>query len=220
MNKNTKLVIFGSSGHAGDVADIAFDNGYREIIFLTLDKEIKTFCGFPVMIDTFQIVSRLQKDNCSFAIGVGDPKVRELIFNKYSSLNYPNLVHSTSTYGNLQNDDILQCRGVIISAGSRITNNVLIGDFCFLGVNSVVGHDCILDEFVSVMPSVCISGNVHLRKGSYVGCNASIRQGTIDKKLIIGRGTTVGMGAVVLDSIPDNHIATGVPSKSTLLALD
>ena len=204
-----KIVIFGSSGHGSDVADVAVDNGYTDIIFLTKDTNINNFCGFPVKLDTSEIVQKLAEEGYDFAIGVGANSIRKSISIKYPNINYPTLIHSSATAGNCLPPDCNSTRGTIIAAGNRITNNVTIGDFCFLGVNSVIGHDCIIDDYVSLMPGACISGNVHIFEGAYIGCNAAIKQGLPNEKLSIGQNSTIGMGATILHSVKDNLTVVG-----------
>ena len=209
-----KIAIIGDSGHAGDVADIAIDNGYQEIIFLGRENKKENFCGFRVMKDDMEVVGCLAGKGFQFAIGIGDSNVRNAIYERYPNLSYPTIIHSKASLGNIQKNSWRHNKGIIIAAGARITNNVSIGSFGFIGVNAVVGHDCVLDDFVSLMPSSVISGNVHIKNGSYIGCNASIRQGISECMLSVGPNAIVGMGAVVLDDVPENSQAVGVPAVS------
>lgn len=207
-----KIAIFGSSGHGSDVADIAIDNGYTDIIFLTKDIDINEYCGFPVLLDAVENIKNLISEQYCFAIGVGAPNIRKLIAERYSDLTYPTLIHSTASIGNCLSPNLENTRGTILAAGSRITNNVTIGDFCFMGVNTVIGHDCIVENYVSLMPGAAVSGNVHICNAAYIGCNASIKHGTPDQKIILGQNSIVGMGAVVLNDVPEDHNAIGVPA--------
>jgi len=209
-----KIIIIGTSGQAGDIADIAIDNGYDNIIFLGEKDMSEGFCGFPVLVDTSETIEKFYNENAHFVIGIGDPKIRENIATKYPNLIYPTLIHSAATIGNFTSVDVGGCKGTMISAGCRITNNVRIGDHCFMGVNSVLGHDCIAEEYVSIMPGSVISGNVYLRKGAYIGTNAAVRQGNNSVKLSIGKYATIGMGAMVIKDVPDNCIALGVPATN------
>lgn len=211
-----KIAIFGASGHGGDVADIAIDNGYNDIIFLDKNEKVGKFCSFEVIEDNPSNVKSMATKGFNFAIGIGEPKIRKIIYNKYPTLVYPTIIHSAASIGNLKIDGIKNTQGTVISAGSRITNNTTIGNFCFLGVNSVIGHDCDIQDFVSLMPCAVVSGNVTIKVGAYVGCNASIRQGNNKRKLSVGEYSTIGMGAVVLNDVPDNNLAIGVPAINSL----
>ena len=70
-----------------------------------------------------------------------------------------------------------------------------------------MGHDVKLASFVTVYPSVNISGNVTVEEVCELGTGTQILQG---KR--IGRGTTVGAGAVVIEDLPGECVAVGVPA--------
>jgi serine acetyltransferase len=73
---------------------------------------------------------------------------------------------------------------------------------------SNVGHDNLLEDFVTVSPGSNLSGNVTLKEGSFIGTGASIIEGKT-----VGAWARVGAGAAVVEDIPDNTTAVGVPAK-------
>ena len=79
-----KLIIIGASGHGKVVADIAALNGYKDIVFLDNDPEIKACAGYPVLgPDT--MTSELDGD---VFIAVGNAKI--IFYNideKYNLIN-------------------------------------------------------------------------------------------------------------------------------------
>ena len=99
-------------------------------------------------------------------------------------------------------------KGCIICGGTIITCNIVIGSFVTLNLMCTIGHDTIIDDFSSFMPSVNISGEVHIQEKVYVGTGAKIIN-----QLTIGTGTIVGAGAVVSKSLPDYCTAVGIPAK-------
>ncbi len=215
-----KLAIFGSSGHACDVADIAIDVGYLNIVFLNDSEKSAQVGGIQVLNERPETLQGLVQDGFQFAIGIGRPDIRQKVYLQNPKLDYPNLIHTTVTFGKGSLKDITSKIGIVCAAGSRISNSVSLGDFCFFGMNSIVGHDGFIEAFSSIMPGVALSGNVHIEKGVYIGCNASIRQGSPTKKLIVGSESVVGMGAVVLDDVPSNHTAIGVPARLAKISLE
>lgn len=208
-----KIAIFGSSGHGRDIADICIDCDYEEILFLTTDQGFNKIGKYDVFIDTEQKVFELKNNGYHFAIGIGSPDIKMKIIKKYPDLEYPNLIHSSVTFGNLQISRLDQTNGNIFAAGCRLTNNILMGNHAFFGVNSVIGHDCILKDFITIMPTAVVSANVLIEEAVYIGAAASIIQGGNDIKLKIGEGATIGMGAVVLKDILPHNTVVGVPAK-------
>ena len=91
---------------------------------------------------------------------------------------------------------------------SVVNKNTIIGSNCFLNVNSVIDHECIIEDGVHVMGSAYIAGRVKIKKYSSIGANA-----TILPDLLIGKNCIVGAGAVVTKNIPDNTVVVGNPAK-------
>ncbi|PCI48060.1 MAG: sugar O-acyltransferase [Alphaproteobacteria bacterium] len=208
-----KIAIFGASGLGREVADICADTGYTDIVFLVKDQTEECLWQNKVFEDTPEIVKRLRQEGYKFAVGIGDPTIRRIIVEKYPDLDYPNLTHTSATFGQFQRGSLESSRGVIIAAGCRITNNIDFGDFILLNLNVTVGHDTIIGDFVSAMPSANISGNVDVKSGVYIGTGSAIIHGGNDVKLIIGEGSVVGAGAVVTKDVPSGVTVVGIPAK-------
>lgn len=208
-----KLAIFGTSGFSKEVLDIAMDQNYKEIVFLTHDENIKgEVLGFPIQNENN--ITTLADNGYVFAIAAGSGDIREKIYKKYPDLIYPNLIHSSVTFGYQMEIIFTQAKGLIFAAGVRITTACTFGDFIVLNLNATIGHDSRLDDFVSVMPGANISGNVHLCYGSYVGTGATVLQGKDEiSKLKIGNKAIVGAGSVVVKAVVENTVVVGAPAK-------
>ncbi|NJD02854.1 MAG: sugar O-acyltransferase [Ruminiclostridium sp.] len=206
-----KIAIFGASGFSREVCDIAFISGYEEIVFI--DKaENESIGDFPVVAE--KEVCSLAQVGYKFVIGIGSTGIRKEIRDRYPDLNYVNLIHPTATFGYGQIKEVERRTGNIICAGARLTNNIQMGIFGVYYLNCTVTHDCVIEDFVTICPGANISGNVKLSMGSYIGANACILQGkSIFEKMIIGRNSTIGAGAVVTKNVPDNIIVRGIPAK-------
>ncbi|MFZ7791698.1 sugar O-acyltransferase [Acinetobacter lwoffii] len=208
-----KLAIFGTSGFSKEVLDIAYDQGYEEFVFLTNDVlSENNILGFPIQNESS--IPELCKTGYKFAIAVGSGVIREKIFKTYPDLQYPNLIHSSVTYGYGMKEEFANSKGLIIAAGVRVTTCCEFGNFIVLNLNVTVGHDSVLEDFVSIMPGANISGNVHLACKSYVGTGATILQGKDESnRMLIGTKSVVGAGSVVVKPVAEGVVVVGAPAK-------
>jgi sugar O-acyltransferase (sialic acid O-acetyltransferase NeuD family) len=205
------LGIFGTSGFAREVADIAADLGYRPI-FVARDREERDAWTFP---DDVILEDDLDSHTgMGLAIGVGDNAIRQRIAQRYlEGRSFPTLVHSSATFGRGQRAAVDSRRGVIVCAGARFTNNIAVGDFSIFNLNATIGHDVVIEEYVNVAPLACISGNVHLGARAWIGTGAAVNQGTENAKLRVGPDVVVGSGAVVVKDCEDGGVYVGVPAR-------
>ena len=127
---------------------------------------------------------------------------------KLSNYKYFNLKHSSAIL--MKNSEV---KDGYIYPFSIISYNTTIGKLFHLNYYSALGHDCIIDDFVSFGPNVICCGNVKIKNNVFIGGGSIIRPGKKDDKLIIGNNVTVAMGPVVFNSIPDNCIVMGNPAK-------
>lgn len=206
-----QLGIFGVSGFAREVGDIAHALGY-EPVYIARDQADIDAWHFPEQIILEQDVQRLDADD--FAIGIGDNSIRQKVSERYSShCNFINVIHPSATFGRLQLATINSRKGVIVCAGARLTNNIEVGNFNIFNLNATVGHDVILEDFINIAPGANISGNVHIEKGCWIGSGAVVNQGDSAMKLTIGKNTIIGSGSVVVKSCEHNAVYVGIPAK-------
>ncbi len=99
------------------------------------------------------------------------------------------------------------CHHAVITANARIGR----GFHCNLG--AYVAHDCMIGDFVTFAPGVKCNGNVEIGDYAYIGAGAVLRQGHPGRPLRIGRGATVGMGAIVVADVPDGATVAGNPAR-------
>ncbi len=209
----SKLAIFGTSGFSKEVLDIAIDQYYKEIVFLTHDENIKgEVLGFPIQHE--KDINMLADNGYVFVIAAGSGDIREKIYKKHPNLVYPNLIHSSVTFGYQMENVFAEAKGLIFAAGVRVTTACSFGNFVVLNLNVTIGHDSYVDDFVSVMPGANVSGNVHLSHGSYIGTGATVLQGkSEDSKMLIGCKAVVGAGSVVVKPVVENTVVVGAPAK-------
>lgn len=98
--------------------------------------------------------------------------------------------------------------GSIICAGNIITVDICIGKHNIINLDCTIGHDAVLEDFVTLYPSVNVSGQVTIGQCAEIGTGANIIQG---KR--IGDRTVIGAGAVVINDIGDDCTAVGSPAR-------
>jgi sugar O-acyltransferase (sialic acid O-acetyltransferase NeuD family) len=141
-------------------------------------------------------------------LGIGVPQIKKNLIERLAvnkNLFFPNIIDPVAIIGN---DNISLGRGNVICAGVIATCDIVMHNFVTINLNCTVGHDTVLHDFSSFMPSVNISGEVIVEEGVYVGTGAKIIN-----QITIGSSTIIGAGAVVSKSLPANCTAVGIPAK-------
>lgn len=138
-------------------------------------------------------------------VAIGDPIARREIVKSlpvdtvYATIIHPNVVMSKW---------VEIGEGSIITAGTILTCNIKIGRHVHLNLHTTVGHDCIIGDFVTTAPATNISGKCTIGECSYLGTNASLRQG-----ITISDNVTIGMGAVVVKDVTVEGTYVGNPLR-------
>ena len=205
------ITIFGAGGFGREVKTIIDAINKSELTY--------NFVGFyddgiqkGTIVNGYPVLGGIQELNevtseLSLIISIGDPRIKKNILNKIenSFIKFPTIIHPNAS---VSSDDVQIGKGTIICEGTIITCNIKIGNFVIFNLMCTVGHDTIVDDYCAFMPSVNISGEVHLHQGVYVGTGAKIIN-----LLEIGQETIVGAGAVVSKSLPAKCTAVGIPAK-------
>ena len=110
-------------------------------------------------------------------------------------------------------DDVQIGPGVVLCPFVTLTSNIRIGQHFHANLYSYVEHDCVIGDFVTFAPGVHCNGNVVIEDYVYIGSGAILRQGKPGQPLVIGRGATVGMGAVVTKNVAPGSTVTGNPAR-------
>lgn len=98
--------------------------------------------------------------------------------------------------------------GAILCKESAPTVSVHIGPHVVVDQHCTIGHDSILEAFVTLHPGTHVSGRVHLERGVTLGAGTVVLPETR-----IGTDATVGAGAVVTKDLPPNCTAVGIPAR-------
>ena len=77
-----------------------------------------------------------------------------------------------------------------------------------VNLNSTVGHDCRIGDFVTINPLVAVSGDVTIEPMATMGTHSSVLQG-----LVVGASAFVGAGAVVTKDVDPGSTVVGIPAR-------
>lgn len=205
------IVIIGAGGFGREVKVL--------IDAINQTKKAYQFLGFyddgiekDTIINNFPVLGNINDINkipkkTAVVLGIGDPTIKHKIVSSIQneSVYFPTLIHPSVI---ISDGFVSIGNGSVICAGTIITCNITIGSFVTLNLLCTVGHDSIIGDFSSFMPSVNISGDVIIEKKVYVGTGAKIIN-----QLTIGESTIIGAGAVVSKTLPKKCTAVGIPAK-------
>lgn len=207
----TALGIFGCSGFAREINDVASELGMRAVFFAESQADIDAW----TLPDEITLEAQAERyADMPFAIGIGANGTRQRVHARYAGrLRFPNLVHPAATFGKGQRARFDIRQGNIVCAGARFMNGIEIGDFGIYNLNSTIGHDCLIEDFVHCAPGANVSGYVHLAHRCWIGTGACVRQGSSNHRLHVGADTMIGAGAVVIDDCEPHATYVGVPAR-------
>lgn len=137
---------------------------------------------------------------------VGSARVRKIIIEKfaYSDIRFATVIDPSVIIS--KRVDIGE--GTIICAGTIITVDIKIGKHVIINLDCTIGHDDVIEDFVTVYPSVNVSGNVSVGECSELGTGMQIIQGKN-----VAPNTIVGAGAVIVKDLNESGTYVGSPAK-------
>jgi sugar O-acyltransferase (sialic acid O-acetyltransferase NeuD family) len=206
-----KVLLIGSAGHSRVILDLLEQEHKYSVAGILDDFRPKgeTVLGTTVLgriEDVAEICGRTGITKALIALNDNGDRMKaaERTSTLYPSLEFINAVHPKAVIGS----EVKLGVGTVVMAGAVIHAGSRIGAHCVVGSNTTIDHDCSLGGFVSIGAGANIGGGSSIGSGTAVGLNACVTQ-----KMIIGTHCVIGAGAVVLESVPDLHVAIGVPAK-------
>lgn len=143
-----------------------------------------------------------------YVVAVGASRTREKIVSNMKTVN-PSIKFGTVIDPSVEMSDLVTIgEGTIICAHTIITVNIEIGSHVIVNLDCTVGHDAVLQDFVTLYPSVNVSGITNIGHAVELGTGMQIIQGKT-----VGDYSIVGAGAVVVKDIPAKCTAVGSPAK-------
>jgi sugar O-acyltransferase (sialic acid O-acetyltransferase NeuD family) len=197
----TKLAIYGSGGHAREVA--AQMKAY-------LEKEgidLRFYVDDPYVSGSAHPISAFDPAERSIMVAVADPGIRQhLVESLPVGTTFFTFIHPTAQL--FDADRIHIGEGSFIGAHSILTTDIRIGRHAILNRGNHVGHDFRSGDYLSLMPGAIISGNVTVGDRVFMGTASTVKE-----KLSICDDVTVGMSSGVILDIRTPGVYVGVPAR-------
>jgi sugar O-acyltransferase (sialic acid O-acetyltransferase NeuD family) len=199
MTKN--LILIGSGGHAGAVADAASSAGFTVIGFFDPSAGVS---GSDRKV--LNSLDGIDIGATSFALGIGANYSREDAYvnikSSFPYAHFPAIVHSSAFVSPLAT----LAEGVVVMAMASVGPGCVVEVGALLNTGSSLDHDSFLGPFASLGPGARTGGNVRIADRTVIGLNAGILQG-----VSIGSDTVVGAHSFVNKDMPGATVAYGVP---------
>ncbi|MCD7789891.1 MAG: acetyltransferase [Bacteroides thetaiotaomicron] len=204
------LVIFGASGQAKEVKEIADMANCKNLLweaFVFIDdfKDEGTFKGCHRM----HLESAIEKygiNNLEFIVALGEPRAKKAVFERLKNrgCRFCNVISPRSQIS----PDARLGEGIIIKSGAIISPDAEVGDNTTIQSYACIGHDVVVGKHCQISTHVDIGGGSKIGDCVFVGLNVPIRE-----KLLIGEGAILSAGAVVLKNVEANVTVMGNPAR-------
>lgn len=138
---------------------------------------------------------------------VGAAKTRKKIVEKIQNMEH--VKFATLVDPSVINSSYVEIgEGSIICAGTILTVNITVGKHVIINLDCTLGHDDVIEDYVTIYPSVNVSGNVKVGTMTELGTGAKIIQG-----MDVSSEVILGAGAVVSKSLREPGTYVGIPAK-------
>lgn len=139
---------------------------------------------------------------CAVGSAVGRRQIVQRV-QQYSNVKFATLIDPSV----MRSSSVAIGEGSIICAGTILTVDITIGRHVIINLDCTVGHDAHIEDYVTIYPSVNVSGGVIVGEGTELGTGTQIIQ-----QRRVGKGVSLGAGAVVIRDLPDKCTAVGIPA--------
>jgi sugar O-acyltransferase (sialic acid O-acetyltransferase NeuD family) len=206
------IIIFG----VNDLAELSHFYFHNEARFgcndplpvaFTINKEFikePTFKGLPV-IPFEELEAHYSPLEYKLFAPLTDNILREKIYNEGKEKGYKFISYVSSKCTNFASEIGENC---FILEDNTLQPFTKIGNNVVLWSGNHIGHHGKIEDNVFFTSHVVMSGHCHIKKGTFIGVNACIRDG-----IIIEENCIIGMGSVVTKNTESNSTYIGSPAK-------
>ena len=206
MKTRQSILLYGAGGHGKVVADMIETGGKYTIAGFVDDHRNGNFYGYPILGTGDDLSSILAKGVKTAIVSIGDAAAR---MDAERRLRIAGFLIATIIHPSAQ-----IARTAILGEGTVVMPHAVVGPDthvaagCIINTAATVDHDCNLEEGAHIAPGAHLAGGVTVGRESHIGIGCSVKEG-----ISIGKRVMVGAGSVVVESLPSDCIAYGVPAK-------
>lgn len=202
------LILVGGGGHCKSVIDVAESSGYTILGILDRSEEVgKQVLGYPVIGIDDDMVE--YADKTDFLVTVGQIKSPDLRIKlhkmiKEAHCHLATIIASTayvSKYATIG-------EGSVIMHQAIVNADAHIGKGCIINTASIIEHEARVGDYCHVSTGVTINGGATIGNDSFIGS-----QTVINQCVTVGNRAIIGSGSAVINDLPDNCVAVGIPAK-------
>jgi sugar O-acyltransferase (sialic acid O-acetyltransferase NeuD family) len=205
------IVVFGAGGFGREVMWMLTEANrkhpqwnIRGFVDDTKSLQKKTIQQYPVLGNTKWLLSQTKPVHVLCCVGDSKKRLNVIhTLSKNSHLLYPSFIAKNVIYP----PHVKLGMGSIICSSAVITVNVIIGSYVIVHYNATICHDSVIEDFVSIYPSVNVSGYVHVGASTHLGVGSQILP-----HITIGDHSIIGAGAVVTKDVPSHCTVVGIPA--------
>jgi len=203
-----RLLVYGASGHGKVVADVVQRAGLPYLEgFIDDGVEPGTLIlDLPVKGGEEWLRQQAEAGAVAVALGIGINRTRQRVARRCREMGVA-LVTACHPAAAIAPSARLG-EGTVVMAGAAINPDARLGPGVIINTGAVVEHDVVIGEFAHLSPNAATGGGVRLGALSHLGLGAVVLP-----LVSVGQGTVVGAGAAVIQDLPDNVVAVGLPAK-------
>ncbi|PVW15751.1 acetyltransferase [Marixanthomonas spongiae] len=202
-----ECVIYGA-GTYGEVYASYLKEMYNILGFIDDNSLLigKTVNKFPVLGNSKYLFSKLKRDVVVF-VPIGNNQLRVSLFEKLNQEGFttPNFIHPKT----LIDSSVSLGKGVYILPSTNVMPFTKIADYSMISMGVNIAHHVYIEKGCFFSQGTNIGASINIKEKAYFGIGATVMTGVTS----IGENALIGAGSVVINNIPANCTAVGVPAK-------
>ena len=139
-------------------------------------------------------------------LAIGDNRIREDLASELqgAGFRWGIVVHPSAV---ISPSAVLEA-GAVVLANAVVHTGARVGSHAVVNTGVLIEHDCVVEEFASLSPGVCMAGRVRIGRRAFLSVGV-----TLAPRVSVGSDAVIGAGAVVVKDIPASVVAYGNPAR-------